>query len=94
MRNVAVRPVRDLRNRYAEIEEILERHDPVIITKNGRGTAVLMNIEDYAKIEEYQHILYVEGKLKEAEAEAESPDVELVDYKTVFEHLKKTYHGL
>ncbi|MDR1894206.1 MAG: type II toxin-antitoxin system Phd/YefM family antitoxin, partial [Spirochaetales bacterium] len=39
--------VRDLRNHYAEIEKFLENHDPVIITKNGRGAAVLINIEDY-----------------------------------------------
>jgi prevent-host-death family protein len=45
MQNTHVRPVRDLRNRYAEIEQLVENHDPVIITKNGRGAAVLINIE-------------------------------------------------
>jgi prevent-host-death family protein len=94
MRNIQARPVRDLRNRYAEIEALLEDHDPVIITKNGRGAAVLLNINDYAKIEEYQHYLYVAEKLREAEDEANSPDAEWQDYKNVFRKLKKKYHGL
>jgi prevent-host-death family protein len=46
MQNTQVRPVRDLRNRYVEIEKLVENHDPVIITKNGRGAAVLINIDD------------------------------------------------
>jgi prevent-host-death family protein len=94
MRNIQARPVRDLRNRYAEIEAFLENHDPVIITKNGRGSAVLLNIEDYAKIEEYQHYLYIEEKLREAENEAAAPDAEWQDYKKTFRRLKKKYHGL
>jgi PHD/YefM family antitoxin component YafN of YafNO toxin-antitoxin module len=72
----------------------LENHDPVIITKNGRGAAVLINIEDYAKIEEYQHLIYVREKLKEAEAEAESAAAEWLDYKKVFKRLKSKYHEL
>ncbi|AEF82554.1 type II toxin-antitoxin system Phd/YefM family antitoxin [Leadbettera azotonutricia] len=94
MQNIQARPVRDLRNKYAEIESLLENHDPVIITKNGRGTAVLLNIEDYAKIEEYQHYLYVAEKLNEAEKEAESPNAEWTDYKEVFRQLREKYHGL
>jgi prevent-host-death family protein len=50
MKNVQVRPVRDLRNNYAELEKLIEAHDPVIITKNGRGAAVLLNIDDFAEI--------------------------------------------
>jgi prevent-host-death family protein len=94
MRNIQARPVRDLRNKYAEIEALLANHDPVIITKNGRGAAVLLNIEDYAKIEEYQHYLYVAEKLKEAEEEAESPNAEWMNYKEAFRQIKKKYHGL
>jgi prevent-host-death family protein len=94
MHNIQARPVRDLRNHYTEIESLLEDHDPVIITKNGRGAAVLINIEDYAEIEKYQHFLYVEEKLKEAEKEAASPGAEWENYKTVFKGLKKKYHDL
>ncbi|MFP3041031.1 type II toxin-antitoxin system Phd/YefM family antitoxin [Treponema primitia] len=94
MRNIQARPVRDLRNHYAEIESLLENHDPVIITKNGRGAAVLINIEDYAKMEEYQHIMYIEEKLQEAEKEEASPGAVWEDYRNVFRRLKKKYHGL
>jgi prevent-host-death family protein len=94
MRNIQARPVRDLRNRYAEIESLLENHDPVIITKNGRGAAVLVNIEDYAKLEEYQHILYIEEKLREAEHEAAAPGALWQDYRDVFKRLKKKHRDL
>jgi prevent-host-death family protein len=94
MQNIQTRPVRDLRNNYAEIESLLDNHDPVIITKNGRGAAVLINIEDYAKIEEYQHFMYVAEKLDEAEKEAASPNAEWQDYKDVFRRLRKKYNDL
>jgi prevent-host-death family protein len=94
MRNIQARPVRDLRNRYTEIEALLKDHDPVIITKNGRGSAVLLNIEDYAKIEEYQHYLYIAEKLREAENEAAAPGSEWQDYKKVFRGLKKKFRDL
>jgi prevent-host-death family protein len=94
MQNIQVRPVRDLRNHFTEIEKFLKDHDPVIITKNGRGSAVILNIDDYAKLEEYRHFMYIEEKLKEAEIEAESPGAEWLDYKKAFKQLKNKYHGL
>jgi PHD/YefM family antitoxin component YafN of YafNO toxin-antitoxin module len=66
----------------------------VIITKNGRGTAVLINFEDYAAIEEYMHYKYVAEKLSEAEQEAASPAAEWLDCKDVLEAMRKKYHGL
>jgi prevent-host-death family protein len=90
MRNVEVRPMRDLRNKYAEVERLIEDHDPVIITKNGRGSEVLINIDDFAEVEEYLHYKYVAEKLDEAEAAAE-PGVQRTDYKTVMIRLKAKY---
>ena len=46
-----VRPVRDIRNNYAELDKIVNNHDHVIITNNGRGTAALIGIEEYARYE-------------------------------------------
>ena len=66
-----IRPVRDLRNNYAELAGIIEKHDPVFITNNGRGEAVLINIEDYAGYEEYLFNKYILKKLEEAEGSAE-----------------------
>ena len=59
MMQTFVRPSRDLRNHYAEISEMLKDHDHVIITNHGRGESVLINIEDYAKYEEFLHQRYV-----------------------------------
>ncbi|MDR1996754.1 MAG: type II toxin-antitoxin system Phd/YefM family antitoxin [Candidatus Margulisbacteria bacterium] len=92
MRNTHIRPVRDLRNNYAEVAALLKNHDQVIITKNGRGAAVLINYTDYPEIEEYLHYKYMLEKLNEAEEEAASPKVEWLDHKTVFCALRKKYH--
>ena len=62
-----VRPSRDLRNHYAELSEMLKDHNHVIITNHGRGESVLINIEDYAKYEEFLHQRYV------AEATCQGP---------------------
>ena len=88
MQKTQVRPVRDLRNRYTEIESLIENHDPVIITKNGRGAAVLINIEDYAEIEEYLHIKYVRNKLEEAELEVQNHGAKWTDYKKAIKKLR------
>jgi len=92
LHNVNVRPVRDLRNNYSEIEMILEKNNPVIITKNGRSSAVLLNIEDYADYEEFMHVKYIAQKLKEAEMVAESSEAVWTDYKTVLQRLREKYH--
>ena len=94
MQKTQVRPVRDLRNRYAEIEALIENHDPVIITKNGRGAAVLMNIEDYAEIEKYLHIKYVRNKLEEAESEMQKHGAKGTEYKKALKKLRNKYVGL
>ena len=94
MANTQVRPVRDLRNRYSEIELFLDNHNPVIITKNGRGSAVLMNIDDYAEIEEYLHIKFVTEKLKEAELEAAKPNAKWIDTKKAIRKMREKYCGL
>ena len=94
MQKTQVRPVRDLRNRYTEIESLLENHDPVIITKNGRGAAVLINIEDYAEVEEYLHIKYVHNKLAEAESEAVKINAKWTSSKEILRKMRRKYSGL
>ena len=69
-----VRPVRDIRNNYAELDRIVNDHDHMIITNNGRGTSVLIGIEEYSLYEEFLHKLYIKQKLDEAEASAADPD--------------------
>jgi len=88
MLKTQVRPVRDLRNNYAEIEKMLEQHDRVIITKNGVGHSVLINIEDYAKYEEFLHHQFIYDELQKSKSEANDPDTLLVGAADVFSRIK------
>jgi len=74
MFNTYVRPVRDLRNNYPELADIIKNHDQVVITNNGKGEAVLINIDEYSAFEEYTHRRYIANKLAEAEAVAADPN--------------------
>ena len=74
-----VRPIRDIRNNYAEIDKIVNDHDRVIITNNGRGTAALIGIDEYSQYEEFLHTLYIKQKLDEAEASANDPNTKWID---------------
>lgn len=74
MMQTFVRPSRDLRNHYAEISEMLKDHDHVIITNHGRGESVLINIEDYAKYEEFLHQRYVAEALAKAKQQVVMDD--------------------
>ena len=40
-----IRPVSDLRNRYAEIERDVAEKGPVFLTKNGYGRMVAMSVD-------------------------------------------------
>lgn len=63
-----IRPVTDLRNRYPEVESDLER-GPVVLTKNGYGTSVLVSISLFDKLMAKQ-ALYEAIEKSEAEIDA------------------------
>ena len=63
-----IRPVTDLRNRYPEVESDLER-GPVVLTKNGYGTSVLVSIRLFDKLMAKQ-ALYEAIEKSEAEIDA------------------------
>ncbi|MEG0217392.1 MAG: type II toxin-antitoxin system prevent-host-death family antitoxin [Raoultibacter sp.] len=42
-----IRPVSDLRNHYVEVERAVSEGGPVFLTKNGYGSMVVMNLEQY-----------------------------------------------
>ena len=66
-----IRPVSGLRNKYPEIEEaVLKSGEPVILTKNGYGSMVLMSLEKYAELTDELEI-----KLDEADYAAELNDM-------------------
>lgn len=47
-----IRPSSDLRNHYADISKTCkESRQPVIITVNGRGDTVVLNLQDYRQMQ-------------------------------------------
>jgi prevent-host-death family protein len=78
-----IRPVSDLRNKFPEIERIVKKGQPVYLTKNGYGSMVVMNLEQYANLTDDTEI-----KLDEADQAAEISNVRY-SHKEVFGRLKK-----
>lgn len=63
-----IRPVSDLRNRFADISHAVhESGEPVILTKNGYGDMVVLSYDAYERI---QHEKFIASQLNAAEAEA------------------------
>jgi prevent-host-death family protein len=93
MPKTQVRPARDLRNNYADIVRSLEQHDHIIITNNGVGESVLINIEDYAEYEKFLHHRFIYDELQKSKAKLDYPDVVLRDAKDVFAGLNKKLEG-
>ena len=87
MFNVQVRPSRDLRNKYAEISNHVKERNPVIITKNGKGDAVLISMEEYANYERYMHRQYILEELNRAESEANDPNTKWFTHDEVWEEI-------
>lgn len=61
-----IRPVSDLRN-YNDVLNACAKSSPVYLTKKGRGKYVLMDIEDYEKLQATMKLL---ANLEEGEASA------------------------
>lgn len=68
MFSTQIRPVTDLRNKYAEVESDLA-NGPVVLTKNGYGASVLVSIALYDKLMARQK-LYEEISKSETEIDA------------------------
>ena len=58
-----IKPVSDLRN-YTDVLKDISAGAPVFLTKNGRGRYVIVDMEDYEKMQATVTLL---GKLSEAE---------------------------
>ena len=61
------------------------------ITNHGRGESVLINIEDYAKYEEFLHQRYVAEALTKAKQQAADPSTQWADHESVWETLHEQY---
>ena len=47
---IQIKPVSDLRNKFTEIEKLVNEGTPVYLTKNGYGTMVVLSIEAYSNL--------------------------------------------
>lgn len=66
---MTIRPVSDLRNKFPEIEGVVNQGQPVFLTKNGYGTMVVMSIEQYEQL-----IDAVELRLDESDTQLRSSE--------------------
>ena len=84
---IEIRPVSDLRNKFPEIEKVVNGGQPVYLTKNGYGTMIVMSLEQYSAMTDD-----IELKLDEADrAAAES--TERLTGDEVFGKLRGKLHG-
>ena len=66
---IQIKPVSDLRNKFSEIETIVNTGSPVFLTKNGYGAMVVLSMEEYSRLTEGYDLA-----LMQAEAAAQSDD--------------------
>ena len=78
-----IRPVSDLRNKFPDIEKIVNTGEPVYLTKNGYGAMVVLSLEEYSRLTDG-----VEAALDKADRLAEE-DMTRMSHKEVFEKLRR-----
>ena len=81
---IQIRPVSDLRNKFPEIESVVNEGQPVYLTKNGYGTMVVLSLEMFSEL-----INDIENKLDEADYAA-SVTTERYAHDEVFSRLRGT----
>ena len=84
---IQIRPVSDLRNKFPEIESLVNEGQPVYLTKNGYGAMVVLSLEKYSDLTND-----VEMKLDEAVRMAEST-AERRTHEDVFRNIRSSIHG-
>ena len=77
-----IRPVSDLRNKFPDIEKIVNAGEPVFLTKNGYGAMVVLSLEAYSRLTDR-----VEIALDQADKLAEESDVRM-SHEEVFGNLR------
>lgn len=80
---IQIRPVSDLRNKFPDIEKIVNGGEPVYLTKNGYGAAVVLSLDMYSRLTDG-----VEISLDEADRLAEE-DSRRMNHEEVFGKLRR-----
>ncbi len=78
-----IRPVSDLRNKFTDIEKIVQSGTPVYLTKNGYGTMVVLSLDAYSRMTDPEEYI-----MDVADAAAASTDARLT-HDEVFEAIRK-----
>lgn len=84
---IQIKPVSDLRNKFPDIEKIINQGEPVFLTKNGYGSMVVLSLEAYSKLTDG-----VETALDEADHSAEN-DSRRYSHDEVFGNLRRKING-
>ncbi len=84
---IQIRPVSDLRNKFPEIEKVVNEGAPVYLTKNGYGAMVVMSLEAYSRLTDG-----VEMALDEADYMAEQTEQRMT-HDEVFGILRRKLNG-
>lgn len=84
---IQIRPVSDLRNKFADIEKAVVGGEPVYLTKNGYGTMVVLSLEAYSKLTDGAEIA-----LDEAD-KAAIEDTRRYTHDEVFSNLRRRING-
>ena len=78
-----IRPVSDLRNKFPDIEKIVNTGEPAYLTKNGYGAMVVISLEEYSKLTDS-----VEIALDKADRLA-AENTERMSHEEVFGNLRR-----
>ncbi len=84
---IQIRPVSDLRNKFTDIEKVVNGGEPVYLTKNGYGSMVVLSLEAYSRLADG-----VEYALDEADRAAEE-DGRRLTHEEVFSNLRGRLNG-
>lgn len=84
---IQIKPVSDLRNKFSDIEKIVNTGEPVYLTKNGYGSMVVLSLESYSKLTDG-----IEAKLDEADFVAEN-ETRRYSHDEVFSRLRGKING-
>ena len=80
---IQIRPVSDLRNKFPEIEKIVNKGDPVYLTKNEYGAMVVLSLDRYSQLTDDVEVI-----LDKADQTAKE-DGKRLTHEGVFEKMQK-----
>ena len=80
---IQIRPVSDLRNKFPDIERLVNEGEPVFLTKNGYGAMVVLSLDMYSQLTDG-----IEAALNEADRAA-IEDSRRMTHEEVFGSLRR-----